>query len=122
MMGRPRKEIDRDQFEKLCSLQCTEEDIAGWFDVSVDTIERFCKREYDSTFADVFAKKRVAGLISLRKAGFDLAKKNASVHIFYAKNYLGMRDSITYENGGNGHLAELIEGLKDPEERESVNE
>ena len=28
-MGRPRKEINQIEFEKLCALQCTLEEIAG---------------------------------------------------------------------------------------------
>ena len=61
-MARPRIEIDKKQFEKLCGLQCTKEDIAGFFDVSEDTIDRFCKREYKESFAVVFSKKRRIGL------------------------------------------------------------
>ena len=55
-MGRPPKQIDKTEFEKLCLLQCTEEEIAGWFDCSVDTIERWVKREYSATFAEIYAK------------------------------------------------------------------
>lgn len=113
-MARPRKEIDTEQFEKLCALQCTKEEIAGWFGVSDDTIERFCKREYKENFAVVFAKKRTPGLISLRRSGFELAKKNAPVHIFYAKNFLGMRDTVNVESQADGKLAEMIESLKEP--------
>ena len=90
--GRPTKQIDQEQFEKLCGIQCTEEEIAEWFDVSEDTIERWCKKTYGIKFAEVFSKKRGVGKISLRRAGWELAKKNAAVHIFYAKNYLGMTD------------------------------
>lgn len=91
-VGRPSKEIDKEQFEKLCALQCTKEEIGDWFDVSEDTIERWCKKVYHTNFAVVFSKKRNQGKISLRRAGFELAKKNAAVHIFYAKNFLGMTD------------------------------
>lgn len=112
--GRPRKEIDRTQFEKLCGLQCTKEDIAGWFEVSEDTIERFCKREYGECFAVVFGQKRRSGIISLRKAGFDLARKNPAVHIFYAKNYLGMRDTVENTNYViTDETRKAVEGLID---------
>lgn len=56
-MARPKKEIDQEQFEKLCGLQCTKEEVADWFDCSEDTIERWCKATYDESFAVVFAKK-----------------------------------------------------------------
>ena len=44
-MGRPRIEIDKEEFEKLCDIQCTLTEIAGWFRCSPDTIENWCKRE-----------------------------------------------------------------------------
>ena len=120
-MARPRIEIDKKQFEKLCGLQCTKEDIAGFFDVSEDTIDdvsedtidRFCKREYKESFAAVFSKKRRIGLVSLRKSGFDLARKNAAVHIFYAKNCLGMTDNYANTTSGIEDLTPLGEMLND---------
>jgi len=33
-MARPRKNIDREEFEKLCGLQCTQAEICDWFGVS----------------------------------------------------------------------------------------
>ena len=92
-MPRKRIEIDKKIFENLCALQCTEEEIAAAFGCSPDTIERWCKREYKKRFAEVFAEKRQAGRISLRRAGFKLAQKSAAVHIFYCKNFLGMSDN-----------------------------
>ena len=101
-MGRPRIEIDKKDFESLLAIQCTLDDIVAFFEnklgkCSADTIERWCKREYGETFAVVSAKKRAIGRISLRRAGFQMAQKNAAVHIFYAKNYLGMRDTLEAE-------------------------
>lgn len=92
--GRPKKEIDQVQFEKLCGLQCTEEEICGWFDISDRTLERWCKATYNETFVEVFKKKREAGKISLRRSQFRLAEKNASMAIFLGKNYLGQRDTV----------------------------
>ena len=112
--GRPRKDIDKTNFEKLCGLFCTLDEIAGFFDCSEDTSERWCKREYKQSFAEISAKKRGLGKISLRRAGLELAKKNAAVHIFYCKNYLGMTDSVAIESKSNGQLADLIDGLKEP--------
>lgn len=93
-MARPKIKIDKNSFEKLCGLQCTEEEIAGFFDCSVDTIERFCKREYKASFADVFNKKRSSGKISLRRNQFKLAEKSASMAIWLGKQYLGQTDKV----------------------------
>lgn len=92
--GRPKKEIDKKIFENLCGLQCTLEEIAGVFDCSVDTIERWCKREYRETFAEVYKKHSAKGKMSLRRIQFKLAEKSAAMAIFLGKNYLGQKDSI----------------------------
>lgn len=92
--GRPRKEIDNKIFENLCGLQCTLEEIAGVFDCSVDTIERWCKREYGETFAETYKKHSAKGKTSLRRIQFRLAEKSAAMAIFLGKNYLGQKDSI----------------------------
>ena len=92
--GRPRKEIDNKIFENLCGLQCTLEEIAGVFDCSADTIERWCKREYGETFADVYKKHSAKGKMSLRRIQFKLAEKSAAMAIFLGKNYLGQKDNI----------------------------
>jgi len=91
-IGRPKKEIDWNEFEKLCFLQCTLEEMSQWLGVSVDSIERKCKEHYGLPFAEVFAKKRVGGLISLRRNLFKQSEYNPACAIFLAKNLLGMAD------------------------------
>jgi len=93
-MGRPPKEIDKVQFEKLCDLQCTHEEVCGWFDVCPDTLEKWCKKTYGKgmTFSKVFTLKRNRGKVSLRRSQFQLATKNASMAIWLGKQYLGQRD------------------------------
>lgn len=99
-MARPRKEIDSEQFEKLCALQCTLKEIAGWFGCSEDTIERWCLREYQDengqpmSFADVYKNFSVDGKISLRRFQFKMAERNPSMAIWLGKQWLGQRDTI----------------------------
>lgn len=92
--GRPQIYIDETEFEKLCQLQCTKEEIAGWYHCSEDTIDRWCNKTYGASFAVVFSQKRAGGKISLRRAQFELAKKNAAMAIFLGKNYLGQKDNF----------------------------
>ena len=94
MRGRKKIEIDQKQFEGLCRIMCTLEEIAGWFQCSEDTIERWCKRTYGAKFADTYKKYSANGRISLRRAQFRLAEKNAAMAIFLGKQYLGQRDSF----------------------------
>lgn len=95
-MGRPKKEIDHEQFRKLCQFQCTLSEIASWFDCSEDTIERWCKRELNKTFADVHRNYSVDGKISLRRIQFKLAEKNVTMAIWLGKQYLGQKDTHEY--------------------------
>ena len=94
-MGRPRKQIDKTEFEKLCFLQCTEREFCSWFDVSDETLNKWCKENYDGrTFLAVFKEKRENGLISLRRTQFQLAEKSPAMAIFLGKNLLGQTDKM----------------------------
>lgn len=91
-MARPRIEIDTEQFEKLCFMQCTLKEIAGWFKCSEDTIERWCKRELKMSFADAYERYSAGGKISLRRYQWKMAEHNCSMAIFLGKQYLGQSD------------------------------
>lgn len=102
-MGRPRKKIDKTEFEKLCFLQCTEREFCSWFDVSDETLNKWCKENYDGrTFLDVFKEKRENGLISLRRTQFQLAEKSPAMAIFLGKNLLGQTDKMEQTQTING--------------------
>jgi AraC-like DNA-binding protein len=103
-MARPRKDINFDDVDKLCGLQCTEEEIAQFLGVSVDTLARACKRRYRISFAEYFGQKRGLGRISLRRAQWQAAQKgNPTLLIWLGKQYLGQKDKSQYEHtGANG--------------------
>lgn len=90
--GRPAIQIDSTQFENLCRFQCTLDEIASWFKCSADTVERWCKKEYQATFEEIYKKFAAGGKISLRRSQFKLAEKNAAMAIFLGKQYLGQKD------------------------------
>ena len=92
-MGRLRKEIDQEAFEGLCELQCTKLEICAFFKITDKTLEAWCKRTYNAGFSEVFREKRGLGKISLRRAQFRLAEKNANMAIWLGKNYLGQSDT-----------------------------
>ena len=71
---------------------CTEPEICNVFNISEDTLNRWCKREYKTTFAETYKKFSAHGKASLRRAQFKLAEKNAAMAIFLGKNYLGQTD------------------------------
>lgn len=91
-MARPRAEIDKNQFEKLCAMMCTEEEIAGFFGVSVDTLQRWCKRTYGEGFGETYSAKKARGKIALRRYQMQLAERYPAMAIFLGKQYLGQQD------------------------------
>ena len=112
-MGRPRIEINNIEFEKLCALQCTLEEIAGFFDCSGDTIERWCKREYNLPFAEIYKKFSATGKIALRRYQMRLAEKHPNMAIWLGKQMLGQRDSVEYEDKeAIARLDAILEGMR----------
>ena len=108
MRGRPKKEIDETLFKKLCEYQCTLSEIAGIFDCSEDTIERWCKRIFETNFAETFKKYSAPGKMSLRRIQFKLAEKSAAMAIFLGKNYLGQTDNVVVQNQEQASAIEQI--------------
>lgn len=111
-MGRPRAEIDKKQFENLCGLQCTLEEICGWFGVTDKTLDSWCKRTYHASFSEVFKQKRGLGKISLRRSQWRLAEKSAAMAIWLGKQYLDQTDGASEKSGDPAALAALILALK----------
>lgn len=118
-MARPKKNIDQRQFENLCGLQCTMEEICDHFDICDETLTRWCKETYGMSFSEVFSIKRQKGKISLRRNQFKLAEKNPTMAIWLGKQYLGQRDEqyietkqdIKQENPLQGLTTEELKGL-----------
>jgi hypothetical protein len=96
--GRRAIEINEEEFEKLCAIQCTVEEIACWFRINKDTVDAWCKRTYGAGFSVVYEQKRKDGFVSVRRGLFQLALKgNLGALIYLSKNYLGMRDKFDVE-------------------------
>lgn len=96
--GRKPVNIDLEQLEKLCSLQCTDDELASVLGVSARTIER---RKSQPAFAEAMTRGKAKGKVSLRRNLWALAAKgNPAANIFLAKNLLGMKDYFANELSG----------------------
>lgn len=92
--GRPKKEIKQQQFESLCAIQCTQEEICAVLDVDDKTLTNWCKKTYDMSFSEVFAQKRAGGKASLRRNQWRMSEKNPTMAIWLGKQYLGQSDHV----------------------------
>jgi hypothetical protein len=98
--GRKAIEIDLEQLEKLCSLNCTDQEVADWFGVSTRTIESRRKRP---EFADAMRRGRSKGRISVRRAQMKMLESgNGTMGVWLGKQLLGQRDVVTTEHIGKG--------------------
>ena len=103
--------IDLTELEKLCALQCTDSEVAAFFEVSARTIER---RRKKSAFAEAMERGRARGRLSLRRSLWGLAVKgNPAANIFLAKNLLGYRDVLSNEHSGPDGGPIAIDGRPD---------
>lgn len=119
--GRPCKEIPKVEFEKLCGLQCTKEEICGFFEVTDKTLDAWCARTYfdengePMSFSDVFKQKRGAGKIALRRNQFQLSKKNAAMAIFLGKQFLGQKEKVEMEHTNTNNLLDALKDMNEVE-------
>jgi hypothetical protein len=90
-----RTKIDLVELEKLCTLSCTDEEIAAWFGTSTRTIER---RRNEPKFAEIMARGKAKGRISIRRMQMKLLEQgNATMGIWLGKQLLGQRDQVANE-------------------------
>jgi hypothetical protein len=97
-MPRPEANIDLAELEKLCAMQCTDQEIAAFLGVSTRTIER--RRKLQS-FREAMECGKAKGRVSVRRNLFRLATNgNLGANIFLAKNLLGYKDVVANEHSG----------------------
>lgn len=109
-MGRPKKEIKQKQFEELCAIQCTQEEICAVLDVCHDTLDKWCHETYDMSFSQVFEQKRQSGKSSLRRNQWNLSKTNPTMAIWLGKQYLGQKDHAEVE-ATNSKVDDVVNAL-----------
>lgn len=90
--GRPRlrlNDIGKEIITKLGGFMCTEEEIASFLNVTVETLHN--KENYD-TFLECYKNGQKLGKISLRQYQFKMAKTNPSMAIWLGKQHLGQKE------------------------------
>lgn len=79
--------INIEEIKKLAAMQCTMEEMAHFFDCSVDTLERH--------FADTIKEGRSKGKISMKRALFEkVLKGDLGAIVWWGKNFAGMSDKV----------------------------
>ncbi len=118
--------ISWEEFEKLCSIQATEIEIAEWFGCTVETIKHKVKEHYKLTFFQVHKKKASKGKISLRRLQYQsaagemtedgkdyLRAPNITMQIWLGKQWLSQSDKseLTGAGGGPVEVVEIVHNI-----------
>ena len=91
--GRPKIKLDYEAIEKMAGMMITQEEIAGYFDCNVRTLQR------DKEFCRVYKKGLDKGRMSLRRQQFKSAENgNVTMQIWLGKQYLGQTDKVEAKN------------------------
>jgi DNA-directed RNA polymerase specialized sigma24 family protein len=136
--GRPRIDLDftfsedkRSQYAQLlnlCRIQCKATEVAAFFGVSEDTIDRRLKEAHHIGFADFYKQHRKEGLVSLRRAQFQKALDgNPTMLIWMGKQMLGQRDKtetdvrdVTREEAAADNAIDAMIDKLSPEAQEEL--
>jgi hypothetical protein len=94
------------QFQNLCRIQCTCEEIAGVFEVSESSLRRWVKENYNQPFEKVYKMYASGGRASLRRHQFAQSENNPIMAIWLGKQILGQREVVDVHN--------LIDNEDDP--------
>lgn len=103
MAGRKRIPIDSAQVEKLATIHCTQDEIAGFFDIARENFNRRVNGQdaEGETLRMAMERGRAKGRASLRRKQYEQAVAgNSTMLIWLGKNILGQKDVVVTEHAG----------------------
>jgi len=91
--GRPKKVIDQEQFEELCKIQCTKDEICNVLKCDEKTLTGWCNSTYNLGFSEIYIKLSAFGKSSIRRAQYKAAMAgNTTMLVWLGKQYLGQHE------------------------------
>jgi hypothetical protein len=106
--GRPRKTIDYEMVEKLALLQCTQQEIASFLGMSVDTLYR------NKRFCGLYKRAVDKGRMSLRRHQWRaLEEGNTTMLVWLGKQYLGQRDKFEHSGNVDLNVNNVLEDMRE---------
>lgn len=86
--------INKEQFESLCKIHCTRDEICAVLGITDVTLYAWLKQQYgeDVSLKEIMAYYAAGGKASLRRIQWKQAETNPAMAMFLGKNYLGQSD------------------------------
>lgn len=98
-VGRPKSVFNWKEMEYLCSIGCTLEEIAGFFQANKETIRARIIEEYGINFNEYYDRFTQGIKVSLRRKQIQVALVDGDVAMlkFLGKNMLGQKEKIDFD-------------------------
>ena len=97
-----KKEYSPDEFEELCRIMCTRQEICRVFGMTEDEMNEWCVAQYGKSFEEAHDVFSATGKVSLRRAQYkratDPKKPSDVLLIWLGKNVLGQSDGAGQQN------------------------
>ena len=74
-----RRDMTKEMFEELLSLQCAAEEILGYVGTTERKLAAWCRKTYRRPLEEMISMIRQDGLVAIRRASFDQLKKSATI-------------------------------------------
>lgn len=117
-VGRPSKDIDFGEFERLCTIQATEEEISYVLGVTRPTLDSAVKKHYGKGFEKVYAQLQASGKVSIRRAQFYLKNKSPAMAIYLGKVYLGQKEAAEEDGAQTIQIVADVANVTMPKDKE----
>ncbi len=96
---RPLSDQDFEDFHKLSEMQCTLDEICGFFKCGLDTLISRVTGHYGGDFSSIYQEFRAEGKASLRRVMWDKAMKgDGFTQRWLSRQYLGMSDKVEVDD------------------------
>lgn len=126
-VGRPKSVFNERELKYLCSIHCTLDEIAGFFQMHKDTLKRKIKEEYGITWSVFYEQNSQGSKVALRRRQIQAAMEGDTQMLkFLGKNMLGQKEKVEFDGEVKvNSWVDLISNLEDKpnkEQGESKNE
>lgn len=97
-VGRPKSVFNWREMEYLCSIGCTLQEIAGFFQVAECTVMERVKDEFGKTFNQYYEEHSQGIKVALRRRQIKLAMDGDGAMLkFLGKNILGQKEKVEFD-------------------------
>lgn len=122
-VGRPKSVFNERELKYLCSIHCTLEEIAGFFQMNKQILSRKIKEEYGLSWTQFYERNCQGSKVSLRRRQIQAAMEGDTQMLkFLGINMLGQKNKLDFE--GEVKVNSWVDLLKnlDPEAESKENE